>query len=93
VLGVPDTEKWAAVRTEGTPAGICYLDAAAALGAAVIEEEARCGRDATVQVKMVKLPSDINLRIGEYAMRAITDRKKKVDVRGPVFLRMRSEIG
>lgn len=93
VLGVPDTEKWAAVRTEGTPAGISYLDAAAALGAAVIEEDARCGRDATVQVKMVKLPSDINLRIGEYAMRAITDRKKKVDVRGPVFLQMRSEIG
>jgi O-phosphoseryl-tRNA synthetase len=92
VLGVPDNEKWASVRSEGTPAGITYLEAAAALGAARIEAAARCGKDATVQVKMVKLPSDINLRIEDYAMRSITDRKKKVDVRGPVFLRMRSEI-
>lgn len=92
VLGVPDTEKWATVRSEGTPAGISYLDAAAALGAAKIEQEARCGNETSVQIKMVKLPSDINLRIEDYAMRAITDQNKKVDLRGPVFLRMRSEI-
>jgi O-phosphoseryl-tRNA synthetase len=41
---------------------------------------------------MAKLPSDINVRIREYAMRYITDNKKKVDVRGPVFLTVRSEI-
>ena len=41
---------------------------------------------------MAKLPSDINLRVAEHAMRSITDTKKKVDVRGPVFVTMRSEI-
>ena len=92
VLGVPDAEKWKQVRTEGIPTGISYLSAVSALAAARIEEAARCGKGMTVQVKMAKLPSDINLRIDEYAMRFITDNKKKVDVRGPVFLLVRSAI-
>jgi len=41
---------------------------------------------------MAKLPSDINLQIQEFAMRAITDAKKKIDVRGPVFLTVRSVV-
>jgi O-phosphoseryl-tRNA synthetase len=41
---------------------------------------------------MAKLPSDINLKIDEFAMRAITDNNKKVDVRGPVFLSVRSTV-
>ncbi|WAC05408.1 MAG: O-phosphoserine--tRNA ligase [Methanoregula sp.] len=92
ILGVPDAEKWKQVRTEGVSTGISYLSAVAALAAARIEEAARCGRPATVQVKMAKLPSDINLKIEDYAMRAVTDNKKKVDVRGPVFLSVRSTI-
>lgn len=92
VLGVPDAEKWKQVRTEGVPTGLSYLSAVSALAAARIEEAARCGKDTTVQVKMAKLPSDINLKIDEYAMRFVTDNKKKVDVRGPVFLSVRSTI-
>ena len=90
VLGVPDAEKWNGVRTEGVPTGISYLSAVAAMAAARVEEAARCGKGTTVQVKMAKLPSDINLRIDDYAMRFITDNNKKVDVRGPVFLSVRS---
>src|SRR5512137_765159 len=90
VLGVPDAEKWKQVRTEGVPTGISYLSAVSAQAAARVEEAARCGGGTTVQVKMAKLPSDINLKIDEYAMRFITDNKKKVDVRGPVFLSVRS---
>ena len=92
VLGVPDTEKWQQVRTEGVPTGISYISAVSALAAARVEEAARCGKATTVQVKMAKLPSDINLKIDEYAMRFITDNKKKVDVRGPVFLSIRSIV-
>jgi O-phosphoseryl-tRNA synthetase len=92
VLGVPDTEKWAEVRKEGVSTGITYLDAVAGLAAARIEEAARCGEGTTVQVKMSKLPSDVNLRIEEYAMRYVTDHNKKVDLRGPVFLTVRSVI-
>jgi len=92
ILGVPDAEKWKQVRTEGVPTGISYLSAVSALAAARVEEAARCGKATTVQVKMAKLPSDINLKIDEYAMRFITDNKKKVDVRGPVFLSVRSIV-
>jgi len=90
VLGVPDTEKWKQVRTEGISTGITYLSAVSSLAAKRIEDAARCGRGTAVQVKMAKLPSDINLRIDEHAMRFITDNNKKVDVRGPVFLSVRS---
>lgn len=92
VLGVPDLPKWEEVRRDGVSTGITYLDAAANLAAARIEEAARCGEETRVQVKMAKLPSDINLRIEEYAMRYITDHNKKVDLRGPVFLTVRSVI-
>jgi len=92
VLGVPDTEKFADVRANGAPTGISYLSAAANLAAARIEEAARCGEGVAVQVKMAKTPSDVNLRIPEWAMRYITDNKRKVDVRGPVFLTVRAEI-
>jgi len=92
ILGVPDVEKWKQVRTDGVATGISYLSAVAALAAARIEEAARCGKPTIVQVKMAKLPSDINLKIEEFAMRAVTDNNKKVDVRGPVFLSVRSTI-
>ncbi len=92
VLGVPDTEKWQKVRSEGTATGITYLDAVASLAAARIEEAAHCNEDTSVQVKMAKLPGDVNLKIAEYAMRFITDNNKKTDVRGPVFMTVRSEI-
>ena len=92
ILGVPDVEKWKEVRTEGVTTGITYLSASSALAAARIEEAVRCGKSANVQVKMAKLPSDINLKIDEYAMRFITDNKKKIDVRGPVFLGVRSIV-
>ena len=92
ILGVPDAEKWKQVRTEGVPTGITYLSAVSALAAARIEEAARCKKSTIVQVKMAKLPSDINLKIDEFAMRAVTDNNKKVDVRGPVFLSVRAAV-
>ncbi len=92
ILGVPDAEKWKQVRTEGISTGISYLSAVAALAAARIEEAARCRKSTVIQVKMAKLPSDINLKIEEFAMRAVTDNNKKVDVRGPVFLSVRSTV-
>ena len=92
ILGVPDAEKWKDVRTQGAPTGISYLGAASAFAAAGIEQAARCGKGTLVQVKMAKHPSDLDLRIEEFAMRAITDTKKKIDVRGPVFLAVKSTL-
>ncbi len=92
VLGIPDNEKWKEVRERGTATGLSYLGAVAALASARVERAAQCGDPVTVQVKMVKLPSDINLKMDDYAMRYLTDHKKKIDVRGPVFVTVRSEL-
>ena len=92
VLGIPNTPQWAKVRDEGVAAGVSYVEAVSALAAARIEEAVRCGRHAHIQVKMAKLLSDINLKIADHAVRYITDQKKKIDVRGPVFLSVRSDL-
>lgn len=92
VLGVPDTEKFKDVREEGTPVGISFLFAAANLAVARIEEAARLGETASVQIKMSKHPSDINIKIEEWAMRYITDNKRKIDLRGPVFMTVSSKL-
>jgi O-phosphoseryl-tRNA synthetase len=92
LLGIPDTDKWKEVRESGVDCGITYLSSVAALAASRIEQAARCGQPVTIQVKMAKLPSDVNIRVEDYAMRFITDRKKKIDLRGPVFLTVRSEL-
>ena len=92
VLGVPDTEKFATVRKEGTPVGLSFLDATVSGAAAAIELAARLGQGTTVQYKMARMPGDINLKIAPHAMRFITDNNRKVDVRGPIFLMIRSEI-
>ncbi len=92
VLGVPDTEKFADVKAEGSPAGISFLYSVANLALARIEEAARVGEGTSVQVKMSKHPSDVNLKIEEYVMRYITDNKKKLDLRGPIFMTITSKI-
>ncbi len=92
ILGVPDTDKFVEVRNNGVPVRISYLDAVSAYAAAEIEQKTICNMKTTVQVKMAKSPSDINLKVAPYAMRYITDHSLKVDVRGPVFLTFRSEI-
>ncbi|MCP1715638.1 O-phosphoseryl-tRNA synthetase [Methanocalculus alkaliphilus] len=92
ILGVPDTEKFAKIRADGTPTGIRFIDTVALLAAARIEEAARCGEGTTVQVKMAKLPSDVNIRIADHAMRFATDNHKKIDLRGPIFMTVESRV-
>ncbi|HJJ28409.1 MAG TPA: O-phosphoserine--tRNA ligase [Methanocorpusculum sp.] len=92
VLGVPDNEKFADVRAEGTPVGISLIYAAANEAVAKIEEAARLGEETSVQFKMSKHPSDVNVKIEEYAMRFITDNKRKIDLRGPVFMTISSKL-
>jgi O-phosphoseryl-tRNA synthetase len=92
VLGVPDTEKFAVVRKEGAMVGLTCIETVASAAAASIEQATRCGVETQYQVKMARLPGDINLKIEPYAMRYITDNTCKVDVRGPVFLTVRSVL-
>lgn len=97
-IGIPPTgweekEEVKLIRERGISTGIRYIDAFANRAATKIEEAVRHGRrEITIRVGIVKLPSDINLKINGVALRYITANKKTIDVRGPVFLAAKAEI-
>jgi O-phosphoseryl-tRNA synthetase len=90
ILGLPKSKKWVKAFEEGVPTNIRFLDAFAAFAAYTIEESAKTGaidkEDVEVKVKIVRSGADINIKIDDVAMRYITSAKKKIDIRGPVFL-------
>ena len=98
VLGIPEKgmEHVSVVREargKGVSVGFSYLDAAASLAAAKIEEAVQMGRkDVNIRVKMAKHPSDVNVKISDVARRYITSEKKKIEITGPVFIGVRAEI-
>ncbi|MDR2854728.1 MAG: O-phosphoserine--tRNA ligase [Methanomicrobiales archaeon] len=92
ILGLPDTEKFASTKKEGVSTGITYLHAVLSEAVADIEHNAHLGQAVTFQTKMSKLAGDINIKIADHVLRYITDNNKKIDLRGPVFLTIRSEL-
>jgi O-phosphoseryl-tRNA synthetase len=82
-----------AVRKDGVSTGIRYIDAFAALTAYEIEGVVQRGdRAVKVRVRAAKSPSDINITIGDAVQRYITSKKKRIDVRGPIFTTVVAEI-
>ena len=72
---------------------IRYIDAIAMKAAREIEEAVRAGKPSIeIRVKMAKRPSDVNIIIDDVARRYITSRRKKIEVKGPVFVGIRAEI-
>ncbi|MCS7131688.1 MAG: O-phosphoserine--tRNA ligase, partial [Hadesarchaea archaeon] len=91
IIGLPpkgweEDEFLKRVKEQGTPTGIRYIDAFAALAAHEIERAVERGeREVKVRVRTARLLSDINLALEEPAQRYVTDNRKKIDVRGPIF--------
>ncbi len=98
VLGIPEkgmknVPLVREAREKGISLGFSYLDAVASLAAAKIEEAVNNNlKTVNVRVRMVKHPSDVNIRIDDVARRYITGEKKKIEVTGPVFIGVRAEI-
>ena len=94
ILGIPNNKKWQkAFENHSARAGIRFIDAFAAQAAREIEEAAMSGaNEHIVRVRIVKVPSEINLKIGSTAQRYITGKNKKIDVRGPVFTSVKAEF-
>ncbi|RZN44134.1 MAG: O-phosphoserine--tRNA ligase [Methanophagales archaeon ANME-1-THS] len=90
ILGIPRKEEWKKVFEEGVLTNMRFLDAFAALAASKLEEAAETGEidqnECEVKVKIVRSGADINIKLDEVAMRYITSKKKKIDIRGPVFI-------
>ena len=80
-------------REKGLCINIRYIDGVASLAAAKIEEALKTGlKTVDIRVRMARRLSDINLELSEIARRFITNRKKRINVTGPVFLGVRAEI-
>jgi O-phosphoseryl-tRNA synthetase len=92
ILGLPRTSRWDEAFRNGATTGIRYIDAFAARCAKEIEDATQRGEGSETRVRIIKVPSEINIRIDPIAQRYITGLKKKIDTRGPVFTTVRMEI-
>ncbi len=92
ILGLPRIPKWEEVFSNAATTGIRYVDAFASLCAKEIEDAAKKGINSETRVRIVRVPSEINIAIDPVAQRYITGNKKKIDIRGPVFTTVRMEI-
>ncbi len=95
ILGLPNQKKWRkAFDNDSARTGIRFIDAFAAQAAFEIEEAVASGESEwETRVRIVKVPSEINIKLEPLAQRFITSNKKKIDIRGPVFTTVRAEIG
>ena len=93
VYGISKNKGDKEVLENGTDTDITYIRAIANLAAYEIEKAGATGeKNWTTQIKGVKLPSDINLKISETAVRFINSKNKKIDIRGPVFTTIKAEF-
>ncbi len=94
ILGIPDKNKWKKVlENHSARSGVRFLDALACKAAKDIEDAIENGEtEVESRVRIVKVPSEINIRLAPLAQRYITSNKKKIDIRGPVFTTVRATI-
>ncbi len=92
IMGIPHTSRWEEAFQEGVTTDIRYIDAFAELAASEIEAATSSGKDSETRVRIVRSPGDINIRIYPVLERYITSHKHKIDMRGPMFTTVRSQI-
>jgi O-phosphoseryl-tRNA synthetase len=92
ILGVPRTPKWDDAFKDGVPTGLRFIDSFAEAAAADAETAAIAGALCETRVRIIRGPGEINLQVSAPLERYITGKKKKIDVRGPVFTTVRTEI-
>lgn len=87
IMGIPNTKKWQkAFENHSARAGIRFIEAFAAQAAREIEEAAMSGATEHIaRIRIAKVPSEVNLRIGSIAQRYITGKKKKNRYERPGF--------
>jgi O-phosphoseryl-tRNA synthetase len=92
IMGIPRTSRWDDAFNDGVQTGIRYIDAFAQLAAHEAEAAALKGEGSETRVKIIRSPSEINIRIDPALERFITSYKHKIDLRGPVFTTVRSQV-
>ncbi len=98
ILGLPDegmehVPEVVEARQRGVRTDIRYIDGIAMMAARRIEDAVRAGEDGLeLRVRMAKRPSDVNIVVDDVARRFITSRRKRIEVKGPVFVGIRAEV-
>ena len=92
VLGLPDSPKYTKTFNESTSVHLRYIDAFAALAASEIEAASATGESTETRVRIIKVPSEVNIMLEPIAQRYITSHNKKIDIRGPVFTTVTSQF-
>ncbi|HOV51610.1 MAG TPA: O-phosphoserine--tRNA ligase [Methanothrix sp.] len=92
VMGVPRTARWEEAFLDGVTTGIRYIDAFAELAAYEVEVATLAGKDSETRSRIVRGPSDVNIQIDPALERYITSHKHKIDLRGPLFTTVKSQI-
>ena len=90
VICVKDGNIIGIMDEEGCSTKIKYIDAVIAL--VVSEMETMIEKNETfkdIRIRMIKKPSDINIKIEQEARYYITSNEKKIDIRGPGFMGFR----
>ena len=92
IMGIPHTSRWEEAFSEGVSTGIRYIDSFAALAAYEIEVATMAGKESETRARIVRSPGDINIKIHPALERYITSYKHKMDLRGPMFTTVKSQI-
>ncbi|MEM2510888.1 MAG: O-phosphoserine--tRNA ligase [Candidatus Methanomethylicia archaeon] len=80
-------------RTNGVKTNIRFIDAAICLFLYQLEQAILIGaEEVNLRIKMVKQPSDINIRIPQNIYHYITSRNLKIDIKGPAFIGIYARI-
>ncbi|MEM0329990.1 MAG: O-phosphoserine--tRNA ligase [Archaeoglobaceae archaeon] len=94
VYGVPETEEFRKLFEEGIRCGIRYIDSFSLLAAKRIEDYAIKEKESVlVRIRNVEALSSVNLTIQENVRNYILWRGGKIDVRGPMFVKVRALYG
>jgi len=96
ILGVPiEDVEWAdKIKKNGIKTNFSYLYGFSNLIGSELEKLIKEGRNAVkeINVAMAKSFGDVNFTIDPAGLRYITANHKKIDIRGPVFIRARLEV-
>ncbi|MEM1578427.1 MAG: O-phosphoserine--tRNA ligase [Archaeoglobaceae archaeon] len=93
IYGVPETEEFKQLFLEGIRTGIRYIDAFAHFAASKIEEGAiENKKEVLVRIRNVEGLSSVNLQVQENVRRYVIWKGGKIDVRGPMFVKVRAKL-
>jgi O-phosphoseryl-tRNA synthetase len=91
--GFENVEYVTEVRANGVKTNIRFIDAAICLFLYQLEQAILIGTEkVNLRIKMVKQPSDINIKIPQNIYYYITSKNLKIDIRGPAFIGIHAKI-